>query len=238
MRRLAALDCATPYESVALLEGGEVVAEHGAVRPRGAGPTVLDGIAALLADAGWTLRQLDGLVCGLGPGSFTGLRVALATAKGLALARDLPLWGVSTVAALQAALPGERVVAVLDAKRGEVFVGGEGVELACLKPETVRIAGAAPVLLGNGARLHAEALRAAVPGARIPESAALHLPRAALLVGAVGARPPDVLAALEPIYVRKSDAEINYPDGFPDARAVPVQALPAKRRPGRPPTER
>lgn len=232
MRRLA-IDCATPVESVAVLEGDEPLVEHLARRGRGAGPTLLDTVDAVLADAGLGLGDLDGLVCGLGPGSFTGLRVALATLKGLALARGLPLWGVPTYAALEAALPGERVIAVIDARRGEVFAAGGGLpapvccppaDLAALVPD-----GRAPVLLGNGALLYADVLRAALPGARIPAAPALHVPRAALLATAVGDRPPAPLATLEPTYVRKSDAEIHYPDGFPDATAVPPQRHPTRR---------
>jgi tRNA threonylcarbamoyladenosine biosynthesis protein TsaB len=219
---LLAIDCATPYESVALVRDGDVVVEHGAVRRHGAGPTLLDVVQALLDDAGLRLGDVTGLVCGLGPGSFTGLRVALATLKGLALARDLPLWGVPTAVALSAALPSERVVAVIDAKRGEVFVEGR-----CVPPSAVGDLGEAS-LLGSGALLYRSELLAQSPRARVPESRCLHHPRAALLTTRLG--DPAPLATLEPIYVRKSDAEINYPDGFPDATVVPVQKLPPKRR--------
>jgi tRNA threonylcarbamoyladenosine biosynthesis protein TsaB len=224
---LLAADCATAFESVALLRDGDVLVEHGAVRRGGAGATLLDTIDAVLADAGLRLAGVDGFVVGLGPGSFTGLRVALATLKGLALARDLPLWGVSTTTALRGALPGERVVPVIDARRGEVFVGVDPPR--CVPPaEAAALIDGPAVLLGNGALLYADVLRKLLPEARIPALPALHHPRAALLVtGDLG--PPAALATLEPLYVRKSDAEIHYPDGFPDATVVPVQRHPKRR---------
>ena len=113
------------------------------------------------------------------------------------------------------------MVAVADARRGEVYAAGGGLPTpVCVAPERLgeRLPpGEAPVLLGNGARLHAEALRRALPEAEIPADGALHLPRAALLPSLVDLDTPADLATLEPIYVRRSDAEINYPDGFPDA---------------------
>lgn len=227
-----AVDTATPMESVALLLDGEPLVERMAHRPRGHGPWLLDAIDGVLREAGRTTADLEALVCGLGPGSFTGQRVALATLKGLALAHDLPLWGVRTTRALMATAPGRRVVAVIDARRKEVFV--DAAELSapvCCSPDAVAALfgpGLRPLLLGSGARLYADRLRAAMPDADLPDDAVLHHPRAALLVASVDPDRPADLATLEPIYVRRSDAEINYPEGFPDATAVPPQ-----RHPGR-----
>lgn len=227
-----AVDTATPMESVALLLDGEPIVERCAFRPRGHGPWLLDAIDGVLVEAGRTLADLDALVCGLGPGSFTGQRIALATLKGLALAYGAPLWGVRTTAALIAAAPGRRVVAVIDARRKEVFV--DAAELPaprCCAPAAVAGLigpGERPLLLGSGARLYSRELRDALPGADLPDNPVLHHPRAALLAGAVDPSRSDALATLEPIYVRRSDAEINYPQGFPDATAVPPQ-----RHPGR-----
>lgn len=233
--RLLCVDTATPIESVAVTDGGELLAERLVRRMRGHGPGVLDDIAGVLADADLKLEDLDGLVCGLGPGSFTGLRVALATLKGLALARDLPLYGVSTTRLLCAALPGLRVAAVLDARRGEVFLDGAGLERpVCCAPERVAHylpAGPPPILVGSGARLYAETLLRALPDATIPSAAALHAPRAALMPSLIDPAHPADLATLEPSYVRRSDAEINYPDGFPDATAVPPQQHPHLHQP-------
>ncbi len=216
--RLLCVDTSTFLESVAIVEGGEVLSERAVRRKKGHGPGILDDIDGALSDAGLSLAEIGGFVCGLGPGSFTGLRIALATLKGLALATGKPLYGAQTTRLLQAALPGAPVVAVLDARRGEVYVHGGAIETPqCCAPEAVRIPMVAPVLLGDGALKYAEALRQAVPAAVIPTAAALHSPRAALLPSLIDLDRPAALATLEPTYVRRSDAEINYPQGFPDA---------------------
>lgn len=77
----------------------------------------------LLGEAGVGLRDLDGLAYGMGPGSFTGLRIACGVAQGMALAADLPVLGVCTLEAIAEACGGERVVACLDARMAEVYVG-------------------------------------------------------------------------------------------------------------------
>ncbi|MEZ4465467.1 MAG: tRNA (adenosine(37)-N6)-threonylcarbamoyltransferase complex dimerization subunit type 1 TsaB [bacterium] len=209
-------DTATLTASVAVFAAGELRAERAARSIGGHGPGLLDQIHGALEDAELGLADIDALVCGLGPGTFTGLRIALATLKGIALARDLPLYGARTTLALAAALPGQPVVAVLDARRGEVFAEGAGLEPCCLKPAELAARLPTPcVLLGDGARKYAKVLMK--DGVTIPADVALHAPRAALLRGAVDlALPPPALATLEPTYVRRSDAEINYPDGFPD----------------------
>lgn len=244
MSLLLCCDTATPAESVALVRGDAILAERVSVRPKGHGPTLLDTFQELLDEAGLTPGALDGLVCGLGPGSFTGLRVALATLKGAALGLDRPLYGVRTVLAFQAAHPEAEVVAVVDARRGEVFADGAALSAPLsVTPEALAghlaalpglSAPARPLrLLGNGATLYAERLLAALPAhlrADVPAEPEAHAPRAALLARAVrdGLAPAD-LATIEPLYVRPSDAELNYPDGFPDATLAPKQKLPPKR---------
>ena len=237
-RVLLCSDTATTVESVALVRGGVVLAEHSELHAKGHGATLLDSIDRVLRAAGLTLLDVDAFVCGLGPGSFTGLRISLSTLKGLALALDRPLYGVRTVEAFRRALPGRNVVSVVDARRGEVFADGHGLSTPqCVRPERLgerldRAPGEALVLLGPGALMYADALRASLPGAEIPEDPALHVVCAARLAAAIGT--PSDLAALAPVYVRASDAELNYPDGFPDATLAPRQQLPGKRRPSPP----
>lgn len=216
--RVLCADTATLAACVAVLQDGEVLTERTARSLQGHGPGLLDLIHGALEDAELRLTDLDALVCGLGPGTFTGLRIALATLKGLALARDLPLYGARTTHALMAALPGRPVVAVVDARRGEIFVEAAGLDPLCCRPADLPkyVTGPA-VLLGDGARKHADLLKKALPEAEIPGAASLHVPRAALLHTCVDwSEPAPALATLEPTYVRRSDAEINYPEGFPD----------------------
>lgn len=221
-RCILSADTATLTASVAVLVDGQVRAERAARAVKGHGPGLLDQIVGALEDAEVGLADLDALVCGLGPGTFTGLRIALATLKGLAYAQRIPLYGARTTLALQA--PGVPTLAVLDARRKQVFVEGAGVpEPMCVAParlpEIVDHSG--PIcLLGDGARAYRAMLSELFPQAIIPTDPALHAVRAARLIPHVDfSQPAPALATLEPRYVRKSDAEINYPDGFPAALA-------------------
>lgn len=221
--KLLCVDTATRIETAALTDSGRLLAERSIHRTRGHGPSLLDDLDGLLGDVGWRIGDVDGFVCGLGPGSFTGLRIALATLKGLALATGKPIYGVRTTAMIAANRPGPRSYAVIDARRGQVYLDGPGLThpVVC-DPDAIGKhlpAGEAPTLLGDGAVAHREALVDALPDAIIPTGAVAHHPRAALLAELADLESPAPLATLEPIYVRPSDAEINYPDGFPDAIA-------------------
>lgn len=82
---------------------------------------ILPMMRELLADAGLTLKNLDGIAFGSGPGSFTGLRIACGVAQGLAFGSGLQVAGIGTLAALAAGNPSKRVVACLDARMGEIY---------------------------------------------------------------------------------------------------------------------
>src|SRR4051794_22157216 len=112
---ILAFDTATDVAPSALVSDGEVLGERVS-----RAVTLLEDVDALLRQAGAHTRDLDALAVGIGPGSFTGVRVGLATARGIALALGLPVAGVSTLAALAAGAPG--ATPVIDARRGEVFV--------------------------------------------------------------------------------------------------------------------
>src|ERR687893_458572 len=117
---VVAFDTATDVATSALVWDGEVVGE---LTSRAV--SVLEDVDALLRRGGVRPSQLEGIVVGTGPGSFTGLRMGLATARALAFSLDLPLAGVSTLDALAAGAPG--ATPVIDARRREVFalLGGE-----------------------------------------------------------------------------------------------------------------
>ena len=117
MPMILAFDTATERATSALVDDGEVLGERVS-----RASTLLADVDALVRQAGAHPRDVDGLAVGIGPGSFTGIRIGLAVARGLALALDVPAAGVSTLDALAAGAPG--ATPVIDAKRSEVFVPG------------------------------------------------------------------------------------------------------------------
>lgn len=226
--RFACVDTSTFTESVALVEGETMWGERSVRRPYGHAPGLHADLRELLDEVNWTLDSLDGLVIGVGPGSFTGLRVGMAAVKGLAYALGKPIYGIPTSHALLSALADPReALALIDARRGEIYVEGDLIsEPRCFTPEKLveelLSRGESPrILVGEGAIKHQMIFREAWPKVILPLNTATHIPRAALLASglasdiALGIRLADDVALLEPIYVRQSDAEINYPDGFP-----------------------
>jgi tRNA threonylcarbamoyl adenosine modification protein YeaZ len=189
---ILAFDTATDAATSALVDDREVLGERTS-RPG----AVLEDVDALLRQAGARARDVDALAVGTGPGSFTGTRIGLAVARGLALALDVPAAGVSTLDALAAGLDG--AFPVVDAKRGEVFVLGPRAR----RPEHLELVSGS-VCVGDGARRYRGVLEQK-GGIVPPDSSELHLPRArfhAFLAADFG--PAD---AIEPIYVRAPDAD-------------------------------
>lgn len=138
--RMIAFETATEACSVAVWDRGDVV-ERFEVAPRRHAELALPWADELLARAGLARAQLDVVAVGRGPGAFTGVRLGIALAQGIALALDLPMLPVSTLAALAMRAPGPgRVLAAIDARMGEVYAGGfehAGDGLRALGPETV-----------------------------------------------------------------------------------------------------
>ena len=190
-----AFDTATDVATSALVDDGEVLAERSS-----RAVTLLEDVYALLRQSGAHAREIDALAVGIGPGSFTGVRIGLATARGLALALDLPGAGVSTLAALAAGAPG--ATPVIDARRREVFalVAGEATVLA---PDTLQVE-AGEICVGDGAvryRALLEGNGAVVP----PDDDERHRPRARFHAQLAGALGP--VEAIEPLYLRAPDAK-------------------------------
>jgi tRNA threonylcarbamoyl adenosine modification protein YeaZ len=144
-----AFDTATAVATSALVDGDEVLGER-ASRAQ----TLLEDVDALLRQAGAHPSDLDRLAVGLGPGSFTGVRIGLAVARGLALSLDVPGSGVSTLAALAAGAP--EALPVVDAKRREVFTLLDG-EPQVLVPAELPL-GEDTVCVGDGAKRYRQLL--------------------------------------------------------------------------------
>jgi tRNA threonylcarbamoyladenosine biosynthesis protein TsaB len=128
--RLLTIDTACRIGTVAVMDGSSVISSFDSMEQTRHGERLLDLVARALEQASCSLSDLDLIAAGMGPGSFTGVRVGMATAKGLALAVSRPLVGVVSLEAMAHAarsIVGERpVVAMLDAKKGEVFLGAYG----------------------------------------------------------------------------------------------------------------
>jgi tRNA threonylcarbamoyladenosine biosynthesis protein TsaB len=121
--KLLAIETSTEVCSVALHVDGEVRERH-ELAPRRHTQLVLPWSEQLLAEAGLRKSQLDAIAVGRGPGAFTGVRLAIAIVQGLALALDRPVLPISTLATLAMQGQGERIVAAIDARMGEVYLGG------------------------------------------------------------------------------------------------------------------
>jgi tRNA threonylcarbamoyladenosine biosynthesis protein TsaB len=192
-----AFDTATAVATSALMDGDEVLGERVS-----RAQTLLEDVDALMRQAGSHPSELDRLAVGVGPGSFTGVRIGLAVARGLALSLDLLGSGVSTLAALAAGAPG--ALPVIDAKRREVFTLIEG-EAHVLTPQELPL-DPGTVCVGDGARRYRRLLEER--GAVVPaEDDERHLPRARF--HGVLAGDPGPLDELEPLYLRVPDADRN-----------------------------
>jgi tRNA threonylcarbamoyladenosine biosynthesis protein TsaB len=191
---ILSFDTATGVATSALVRDGVVLGERASSAAR-----VLADADALLAAAGARQEEIEAVVVGTGPGSFTGIRIGLVTARALALSLGVPVAGVSTLAALAAGSPG--AMPVIDARRREVFalVGGQPAVLA---PDRLELA-AGTLCVGDGAVRYREQLEAA--GARIPpDPDPAHVPWARLHAElATDFGPAD---RTEPVYLRAPDA--------------------------------
>ena len=192
---ILAFDTATEVATSALVADGEVLGERSSHAV-----TLLEDVDALLRQSGTQTRDVEALAVGIGPGSFTGVRIGLSTARGLAFALDVPVAGISTLDALAAGAPG--ALPVIDARRREVFVPGRVLMPAELEVE------AGLLCVGSGAVRYRELL--AGKGADIPPDAdERHLPRARFHAElARDFRPAD---EVEPLYLRLPDADKTRP---------------------------
>lgn len=221
--KLLAIDTATEACSVALaIEGA--ISERFEIAPRQHTGLLLPWIDALLAEAGISRRQLDLLAVGRGPGAFTGVRLAVAVVQGIALGLDRPVVPVSSLAALAMRAPGRpgsRVLAAIDARMGEIYLGAFELDAASLPlalDQERLLAPAAPVVPAGGGWIGVGSGFAAAEGAlqqalgpalaSVDAEALPHAADIARIALAAYARG-EALAAdqLEPAYLRDKVAQ-------------------------------
>jgi tRNA threonylcarbamoyladenosine biosynthesis protein TsaB len=196
-----AFDTATDVATAALVRGGTVLGER-----RSRAVRILADVEGLLADGGVARSDVRRLVVGTGPGSYTGLRMGLVTARTLALALDVPVAGVSTLAALAAGARG--ATPVLDARRREVFTLVAG-EPSVLSPDDLRVR-SGDTYVGDGALRYRDSIEGR-GGIVPPDEDDAHVPWArhhAALAAEFG--PAELV---EPLYLRVPDAEVTLREG-------------------------
>jgi tRNA threonylcarbamoyladenosine biosynthesis protein TsaB len=223
--KLLTIQTATPAGSVALTAGERLLGELFFDCRRPHGSWLLAAVDRLCREAGMAVGDLDGFGVTIGPGSFTGLRVGLATVKGLALASGKPVAGVSTLQtlAMQAPHAAWPVCTVLDARKQEVYASvyqwQDGwprplAEERALPPEQLLAGLSGDVLfVGDGATVYRTLITRQLgsrahflPAAYDPPRAAHAALLAQRAFEAGAAQPP---AAVNPVYIRPSEAELN-----------------------------
>jgi len=228
--RILSIDTSSTRGSLALSENTTLVIQEQLGIPRTHSEHLIPSIDALLTKANWERTSLEGIVVAMGPGSFMGLRIGLATAKGIALAVECPIVGISSLASLSlnGRYGGGAVIALIDARRGEVyttacqFLHGEvqkffWKESLFSPPDLIQKLGTVPgemLLVGDGVITYGTRIKKEI-GKRVtlaegttllPQAinlALLALPRLQQGKG-------DDLASLLPNYIRQSDAEIGF----------------------------
>ena len=220
--KICAVETSTSLGSVALLDDGIVIAEEARSVHNAHGESLLPMLDEVLRRAGWTARSVERWGVGVGPGSFTGVRIGVATVAGIVIATGAPVVGVTSLDAIaEGIVPGEdeAVVSVLAAMKGEVFVQATGPSGVLLAPTHVAIA-AGPGLLngigkwgwvvcGEGARLLG--LEGLVAPYRVRCEAPHDLPRAGAVARLAAAREPGDGLVPEPVYVRPPDITLPKP---------------------------
>lgn len=224
---ILALDTAASACSAALWQDGEIIAHQFVEMKRGHAEALLPMVEHVLNQAGLTLEKMDAIGVSVGPGAFTGLRIAMATARGFGVARGLPVVGVTTLETLHQAIPleeraGRPVLCALDAKRADLYVqifDGSGQSrldpLACL-PQKV------PSLLDPSflEKTHGSVLIAGDSFERLSP----HMKQAGFQVEAASICYPDARAVCELVAQKGPDFPKDRPSPFyirpPDA-AIP-----------------
>jgi tRNA threonylcarbamoyladenosine biosynthesis protein TsaB len=226
--KILAIETATAWQSVAILDDTTVLACHDETAPGAHAKTLLPTIDRLFSNTGLSLHCLDGLVVSIGPGSFTGLRIGLATALGFRTATRLPLAAVPTLEGLAWNLRGSSlpICPVLNSRKGELYwaifrwVNDNQVER--IVPETVgppsrlgHMLTEPIICFGEGWALESPSVRATMPRGIVVQETTSQLARpSAVSIGLAGLaklhRGEVAGTGVAPLYVQRSEAELKF----------------------------
>ncbi len=224
--KILAVETATARQSVAILEDDTIVAQRDQDAEGAHGAVLLPAIDGLLTQCGWSLRSLDGLVCSIGPGSFTGIRVGIATCLGLRAATGLPLALVPTLEAMawHIRTTSLLICPVLTSRRGEVYWAlfrwtaegrldrvlreqvGTPNRLARSLTEETMIFGSGWVAMESEIR-RALSVTVTVGSESAMMPSAVHVAQVGLMRLRQGEIAGDVVT---PLYVQRAEAEVQY----------------------------
>jgi len=226
--RILAIDTSTMFGSVALCDGDMLIAEEELGVEVTHSERLISTIDHLLQISRWGRDSIDGIAVAIGPGSFTGLRIGLATAKGLAAGLKKPIAGVSSLLTLayNGVLSDATVVSVIDARRGEVYAAAYkflndkpkcvmkevavAPELLSKKLKTMR---GRVILVGDGVVTYEKLFKRELKNRALIRAQEFKFPRAFYLAQSALKKLKkggDNMAKLVPNYLRHSDAEIGF----------------------------
>jgi len=225
--KVLGIDTSTSCGSVGLIDDESIISEYLLNIPITHSERLLGAIGLILKEARFAIGDLDGWAISLGPGSFTGLRIGVSTVKGLALASQKPVVGVSTldVLAYQISPTPYHICPILDARKGEVYTAsylyGEGNDLKresvyqAIKPEElIRKIQERTIFVGDGVRTYGDYLRNSLSSLAVFPPNQLNVPHGSGVakLGLELLRKGEHLdlATFAPLYVRPSEAEIKF----------------------------
>jgi tRNA threonylcarbamoyladenosine biosynthesis protein TsaB len=209
--KLLVIDTALAACQVALAEGSRLVAGASEGMARGHQERLATMTAEVMAKAGWAFTHLDRIAVTIGPGSFTGLRVGLAFAKGLRFATGGALAGIGSLAALAASAESSRAAGVVDARRGQVYLQALEAGRPLMAPDVLPLPLAAARLAELGGAMEAVGPGAALLADFLGPAHVYDRPApslAALVRLAIAAEPA---SDLRPLYLRAPDARLMPP---------------------------
>ena len=223
---ILATDTSTPIASVALMSDEQVLAEAAVEVTNMHTARLIPLIDDLLRWTDHPLDSVDALVIGLGPGSFTGTRIAVSTIKSIAYALSKPLVGICILDAIAMGLQHTNLplCVMLDARRDEVYAAvyeqppRRSLEILCVSVESLMAQLSTPALLvGNGTQVYRDRIETHARAEHTVAEPLFNLPRASLMVQLalprLQAGETDDAMAITPIYARKLEAQVQYATG-------------------------